>query len=72
MSIDATTWIKASRSGNSGQCVEMRRNGGSVEVRDTKAAGRGPILSFPPAGFAAWLDGARRGEFAHLQTDDHL
>lgn len=29
-------WIKAKRSGSDGQCVEMRRHGGVVEVRDSK------------------------------------
>jgi hypothetical protein len=37
-----------------------------IEVRDTKAKGQGPVLRFTSAEFAAWLDGARRGEFDHL------
>jgi hypothetical protein len=37
-----------------------------IEVRDTKAQGTGPVLRFTSAEFAAWLDGARRGEFDHL------
>ena len=58
-----TEWIKSSRSGNSGQCVEMRRHDGAVEVRDTKDGGTGPKLRFTPAEFASWLDSAKRGEF---------
>lgn len=66
MSSDPTQWIKASASGGSGDCVEMRRNGVNVEVRDTKQGGDGPTLGFTKAEFAAWLDGAKRGEFDHL------
>jgi hypothetical protein len=64
---DRTEWVKASRSGdNGGDCVEMRRHVGTIEVRDTKDDGTGPTLRFTPAEFAAWLDGAKRGEFDHL------
>lgn len=62
-----TAWIKASRSGDTGgQCVEQRRHAGMIEVRDTKDAGAGPTLRFTDAEFAAWLDGAKKGEFDHL------
>ena len=61
-----TPWVKASRSGQVGDCVEQRRVGDTVEVRDTKDRGRGPTLRFTPAEFAAWLDGAKKGEFDHL------
>jgi hypothetical protein len=61
-----TEWIKASASDANGSCVEMRRNGDAIEVRDTKQDGRGPVLSFTAPEFAAWLDGANKGEFSHL------
>jgi len=61
-----TPWIKDSRSGNSGDCVEMRSHAGGIEVRDTKQNGQGPVLGFTKAEFAAWLDGAKNGEFDHL------
>jgi hypothetical protein len=61
-----TSWVKAKLSGGSANCVEQRRNGDAIEVRDTKDAGAGPTLRFTPAEFAAWLDGARSGEFDHL------
>jgi Domain of unknown function (DUF397) len=61
-----TPWIKASASDSHGSCVEQRRNGDRIEVRDTKDQGAGPVLRFTPAEFAAWLDGARKGEFDHL------
>ena len=61
-----TPWMKASRSGQEGSCVEMRRSGDMIEVRDSKDNGTGPTLRFTPAKVAAWLDGARNGEFDHL------
>ena len=61
-----TPWVKASRSVTGRGCVEHRRVGDTVEVRDTKDRGQGPTLRFTPAEFAAWLDGAKKGEFDHL------
>jgi Domain of unknown function (DUF397) len=67
MTTDTTPWVKASRSGgNGGNCVELRRHDGRVEVRDTKDQGAGPILRFTDAEFAAFLHGATHGEFDHL------
>jgi hypothetical protein len=60
-----TPWIKASRSGDQGACVVMRRRSGAVEVRDSKDP-HGPVLRFTPSEFTAWLDGARQAEFDHL------
>jgi Domain of unknown function (DUF397) len=67
MSTD-TPWIKARRSGNSGNCAEMRAHAGAVEIRDSKANGEGPTLGFTKAEFAAWLDGAKNGDFDHLAS----
>ncbi|MQA25465.1 MAG: DUF397 domain-containing protein [Micromonosporaceae bacterium] len=64
-----TPWVKARKSaGNGGDCVELRRNGELIELRDSKDAGRGPILRFRPEELDAFLDGARNGEFDHLLT----
>ena len=42
-------WRKASYSGNGGgSCVEVGRGRRVVLVRDTKASGHGPVLSFSP------------------------
>ncbi|HZG90624.1 MAG TPA: DUF397 domain-containing protein [Pseudonocardia sp.] len=60
-----TPWVKASASDSAGQCVEQRRHDGMIEVRDSKDRG-GPVLRFTAAEFAAWLDGARQGEFDSL------
>ena len=63
--MSVTPWVKASASNDQGVCVEQRRSGDAVEVRDSKDRS-GPVLRFTPAEFAAWLDGAKRGEFDHL------
>jgi hypothetical protein len=63
---DLTPWIKASASGAQGQCVELRRYDGMVEVRDSKQHEDGPILRFTSTEWSAWLDGAKKGEFDHL------
>lgn len=61
-------WIKASLSASGGECVEMRRHGGALEVRDSKDPD-GPVLRFTRAEFLAWVDGASKGEFRHLADD---
>jgi hypothetical protein len=60
----STPWLKATASSGGGDCVEMRRHDGHVEVRDSKHP-TGPVLRVTPAGFTAWLDGATNGEFGH-------
>lgn len=60
----APRWRKSSFSGgNNGQCVEVAFDGDAVLVRDTKQQGRGPVLAFTRRGWAAFLAGARDGEF---------
>jgi hypothetical protein len=63
--VKETAWVKASLSAEQGECVEQRRCDGMVEVRDSKDRS-GPVLRFTEAEFAAWLDGAKKGEFDHL------
>jgi hypothetical protein len=63
--MSSTPWVKASASNGQGSCVEVRRHDEVLEVRDTKDRS-GPVLRFTRAEFAAWLDGARGGEFDHL------
>jgi len=62
---ETTPWIKAKRSDTSGQCVEVRRHGGAVEVRDSKNP-EGPSLRCARAEFAAWLESAKSGDLDHL------
>ncbi|MEV7011231.1 DUF397 domain-containing protein [Streptosporangium sp. NPDC051022] len=57
-------WRKSSRSnGNGGACVEVARNlPNTVVVRDSKDP-HGPVLSFSPDGWRAFVTGVRGGEF---------
>jgi hypothetical protein len=62
--MERLVWRKATKSGQNGGCVEvLMLPDGSVKVRDTKAGGHGPVLSFTPAEWDAFLDGAKLGEF---------
>jgi len=63
---NTTTWIKAKKSGsNGGDCVEMAQLDEGIGVRDSKNP-HGAVLRFTGAEFAAWVDGAKRGEFDFL------
>lgn len=57
-----TTWRKSMHS-DTGGCVEVAFAEGHIGVRDTKDAGAGPILTFTPHEWTAFLAGARDGEF---------
>jgi hypothetical protein len=65
MTGDNTEWQKATKSGNNGECVEMRRHNGTVQVRDSKNP-EGAVLSFNAREIAAWIDGAKKDEYTHL------
>jgi hypothetical protein len=43
--------------------VEVASDGQNILVRDSKAVGKGPILSFTLAEWSAFLSGVRAGEF---------
>jgi len=64
--MNVTPWIKARRSADSGQCVELRRNDQAVEVRDSKNPA-GATLRSSTREFSSWLEGAKKGEFDHLR-----
>jgi hypothetical protein len=56
-------WIKASASNSQGNCVQLATGpDGGVLMRDSKNP-QGPRLEFTRGEIAAFLDGAKRGEF---------
>lgn len=58
-----TKWCKSSLSFINGDCVEVASlRGGEFGVRDSKAA-EGLVLCFTPEEWAAFLPGAKMGEF---------
>ena len=61
--LSRAVWRKSTRSGgNGGNCVEVAQLDDAVAVRDSKDR-QGPVLVFTPAEWAAFLGGARDGEF---------
>jgi hypothetical protein len=55
-------WKKSTRSGSSGNCVEVAATGDLILVRHSKNPS-GPALAFTVAEWAAFLAGVRAGEF---------
>jgi hypothetical protein len=55
-------WRKSSFSFSNSNCVEVDTDGPAVAVRDTKDR-TGPVLSFTPGEWLAFLAGVRNGEF---------
>ena len=60
-------WRKSTYSDN-GKCVEMAAlDDGTIGVRDDKLGDNSPVLSFTRAEMAAFLAGAKAGEFDDLK-----
>ncbi|MEU7567753.1 DUF397 domain-containing protein [Streptomyces fradiae] len=58
-----TPWVKSRLSEANGQCVELTRpREGYIAVRNSTDP-EGPALLFTAAELAAFLDGAKNGEF---------
>lgn len=55
-------WRKSTASGSNGDCVEVAFAEEGVHVRNSQDP-LGPMLSFSYSEWAAFLTGARRGEF---------
>ncbi len=66
---DGLRWTKATRSGdNGGACMYVARDqsNGMIGVRDSKEGRDGSPQWYTPAEWAAFLHGAKAGEFDHL------
>ena len=60
------SWIKSSHSNAEGNCVEVAvLDGGGVAMRNSRDP-EGPALIYTPAEVAAFVAGAKGGEFDHL------
>jgi hypothetical protein len=58
---ETTSWRKSSRCGTNA-CVEVAEVDGQYLVRDSKNPG-GPVLSFTPEEWTAFVAGVAAGEF---------
>jgi Domain of unknown function (DUF397) len=64
-------WTRSSLSFSNGNCVEVAElPGGAVGVRNSRDPG-GPVLAFTPGEWAAFLGGARLGEFDRFGGRTH-
>ncbi|MEV6316257.1 DUF397 domain-containing protein [Streptomyces sp. NPDC051776] len=60
--LGGTEWRKSSHSEEVGDCVEIATAPHAVAIRDSKDPG-GPVLTFSPASFAAFVAAAAGGDF---------
>jgi hypothetical protein len=58
------SWRKSTRSGSNGQCVEARRMGDKIQLRDSKDRS-GPVLSFTLGEWTSFTAGVKGAEFDH-------
>jgi hypothetical protein len=57
-------WFKSSASTGANNCVEVRfAADGSVDVRNSKQVGVGPVVQFTADEWNAFITGAKVGEF---------
>jgi hypothetical protein len=57
-------WVKASSSATLNACVELADDGEGIALRNSRDTSA--VLQFTRMELAAFLDGAKKGEFDHL------
>lgn len=69
---EALGFVDSRASGPDGACVVMRRNGGRIEIGDSKRAPDDPgaVLSFTPREVRDFFTGVREGDFDALPLQD--
>lgn len=55
-------WVKSTRTGSNGQCVEVNDTGEALLLRDSKDPA-GPVLRFTQDEWKAFINGVKLGEF---------
>ncbi|ASU84719.1 DUF397 domain-containing protein [Nocardiopsis gilva YIM 90087] len=64
--LNGAEWLKSSLSNPDGNCVELSRlPGGEFALRNSRHP-HGPALIYTPAELAAFVKGAKQGDFDHL------
>ncbi len=59
-------WLKSQYSNATGECVELATlHNGEIAMRNSRFP-EGPVLIYTPAEIAAFVAGAKDGEFDHL------
>ncbi|MGY2116011.1 DUF397 domain-containing protein [Nocardia gipuzkoensis] len=63
MTMTDARWFKSSYSNADANCVEVCHFADGIGVRDSKDDGTGPVLTFTPSEWSAFVVGVCDGEF---------